>query len=84
VCICDENVDDLQCYLNNSYDLVAITCLTSNAPRAYEIVDIFKITAEFFLESELDVVQYSIATPLPGTRLFWRLSKEGIISLYLK
>lgn len=42
VCMCDENVDDLQYYLNKSYDLVAITCLTSNAPRAYEIADIFR------------------------------------------
>jgi radical SAM superfamily enzyme YgiQ (UPF0313 family) len=40
--MCDENVDDLQSYLNTSYDLVAITCLTSNAPRAYEIADIFR------------------------------------------
>lgn len=41
--------------------------------------DIFKRTAEFVLESELDAAQYSIATPLPGTRLFKRLSKEGRI-----
>jgi radical SAM superfamily enzyme YgiQ (UPF0313 family) len=40
--MCDENVDDLQHYLNKSYNLVAITCLTSNAPRAYEIADIFR------------------------------------------
>lgn len=41
--------------------------------------DVFKRTAEFVLESGLDAVQYSIATPLPGTRLFERLSKEGRI-----
>jgi radical SAM superfamily enzyme YgiQ (UPF0313 family) len=40
--MCDENVDDFQYYLNKSYDLVAITCLTSNSPRAYEIADIFR------------------------------------------
>jgi radical SAM superfamily enzyme YgiQ (UPF0313 family) len=42
VSMCDENEDDLQDHLNKSYDLVAITCLTSNAPRAYEIADIFR------------------------------------------
>ena len=42
VCICDETVDDLQYHLNKSYDLVAITCLTSNAPRAYEIAEFFR------------------------------------------
>jgi radical SAM superfamily enzyme YgiQ (UPF0313 family) len=41
-CICDENVDDLQPYLTRPYDLAAITCLTSNAPRAYEIAEIFR------------------------------------------
>ena len=42
ITICDENVDDLQHYLNQSYDIAAITCLTSSAPRAYEIADIFR------------------------------------------
>lgn len=41
--------------------------------------DVFKRTTEFVLASGLDGTQYTIATPLPGTRLFERLSKEGRI-----
>ena len=33
--------------------------------------------AEFFLDSDLDVVQTTIMTPLPGTRLFERLKQQG-------
>jgi radical SAM superfamily enzyme YgiQ (UPF0313 family) len=39
--------------------------------------DMFRTTAEFSRESGLDYVQYSVLTPLPGTEVFARLSKEG-------
>jgi radical SAM superfamily enzyme YgiQ (UPF0313 family) len=39
--------------------------------------DMFKTTAEFSKESDLDYVQYSVLTPLPGTEVYTRLDTEG-------
>lgn len=39
--------------------------------------DIFEKTRRFVLESGLDGSQYSILTPLPGTRLFKKMKEEG-------
>jgi len=39
--------------------------------------DVFERTAEFILDSKIDVAQLSILTPLPGTRLYNRLKQEG-------
>jgi radical SAM superfamily enzyme YgiQ (UPF0313 family) len=40
VSIIDENYDKLK--ITKDYDLVGITCLTTSAPRAYEIADAFR------------------------------------------
>ncbi len=42
--------------------------------------DVFERTAEFAEEAELDVGQFSILTPLPGTRLYEKLEREGRIT----
>lgn len=42
----------------------------------YDDINIFKNTAGFILDSELDKSQISILTPFPGTRLYDRLCKE--------
>lgn len=39
--------------------------------------DIFERTTEFILDSKLDGAQFTILTPLPGTRLYNRLKQEG-------
>jgi radical SAM superfamily enzyme YgiQ (UPF0313 family) len=39
--------------------------------------DVFARTADFVLNSKMDGAQFSILTPLPGTRLYTRLEKEG-------
>ena len=39
--------------------------------------DVFDRTAEFVLKSKMDGAQFSILTPLPGTRLYARLKHEG-------
>lgn len=41
--------------------------------------DVFKRTLDFALESKLDLAQFSILTPLPGTRLYEKLSSEDRI-----
>lgn len=38
--------------------------------------DVFKMTADFCRDSKIDYVQYSILTPLPGTRTYAKLEKE--------
>jgi radical SAM superfamily enzyme YgiQ (UPF0313 family) len=43
----------------------------------YENKDVFEQTFEFILKSRLDCVQLRILTPLPGTRLYTRLYREG-------
>ncbi|RLE14573.1 B12-binding domain-containing radical SAM protein [Candidatus Aerophobetes bacterium] len=40
---------------------------------------IFKITVDFVNKVKLDSVQYSILTPLPGTRFYKEMEKEGRI-----
>lgn len=42
--------------------------------------DVFDRTADFAEEVHIDVPQFSIATPLPGTRLYQRLHGEGRIT----
>lgn len=37
----------------------------------------FKVTADFCKKSGIDYVQYTILTPLPGTRLYKQLEQEG-------
>jgi hypothetical protein len=39
--------------------------------------DVFERTAEFILRTKMDGAQLSVLTPLPGTRLYDRLSQEG-------
>jgi len=39
--------------------------------------DVFARTTEFVTNSKMDGAQFSILTPLPGTRLYARLQKEG-------
>ena len=39
--------------------------------------DIFERTAEFVLESGIDVAHFGLLTPLPGTDLFNRLARQG-------
>ncbi len=39
--------------------------------------DVFERTAEFVLEAGIDVAHFGLLTPLPGTDLFARLSREG-------
>lgn len=39
--------------------------------------DVFQRTIDFVLGSKMDTASYTIATPLPGTRLFKRLEQEG-------
>ena len=39
--------------------------------------DVFQKTAEFILDSKLDVHQVTLLTPLPGTSLYSRLEQEG-------
>lgn len=39
--------------------------------------DIFEKTTEFILRTKMDGAQISVLTPLPGTRLYDRLRKEG-------
>lgn len=41
--------------------------------------DVFDRTVEFALQARIDFAQFSIATPLPGTRLYADLSREGRI-----
>ncbi|MGC9320372.1 MAG: B12-binding domain-containing radical SAM protein [Armatimonadota bacterium] len=41
--------------------------------------DVFERTAEFAEEVEIDVGQFSILTPLPGTRLYAQLEEQGRI-----
>lgn len=41
--------------------------------------DVFDRTVEFARETKIDFAQFSIATPLPGTRLYANLSREGRI-----
>jgi len=38
--------------------------------------DVFKMTADFCHDSKLDYVQYSILTPLPGTKTYFKLEEE--------
>lgn len=38
--------------------------------------DVFRMTADFSRNSKIDYVQYSILTPLPGTRTYAQLEKE--------
>jgi radical SAM superfamily enzyme YgiQ (UPF0313 family) len=39
--------------------------------------DVFKRTSDFSIETGLDYVQYSILTPLPGSRTYSQFEKEG-------
>ena len=39
--------------------------------------DLFKTTARFCKETNIDYVQYAVLTPLPGTDLYTRLKNEG-------
>jgi radical SAM superfamily enzyme YgiQ (UPF0313 family) len=39
--------------------------------------DVFQRTIEFILDSKIDSASFTISTPLPGTRLYKRLSSEG-------
>ena len=39
--------------------------------------DIFQRTIEFILDSKIDTASFTILTPLPGTKLYKRLSSEG-------
>ncbi len=41
--------------------------------------DVFDRTVEFAREAQIDFAQFSIATPLPGTRLYAELAREGRI-----
>lgn len=41
--------------------------------------DVFKRTLDFAIESNLDLAQFSILTPLPGTKLHEKLLSEGRI-----
>jgi len=41
--------------------------------------DVFKRTVDFVYDARLDLVQFSILTPLPGTRLHKKLSQENRI-----
>lgn len=43
--------------------------------------DIFNRTTDFVHESKIDVAQYTILTPLPGTKLYHQLSGEGRLVL---
>jgi radical SAM superfamily enzyme YgiQ (UPF0313 family) len=43
----------------------------------YENKDVFEQTFEFIVKGRLDCVQLRILTPLPGTRLYARLYREG-------
>jgi radical SAM superfamily enzyme YgiQ (UPF0313 family) len=43
----------------------------------YENKDVFEQTFEFIVKGGLDCVQLRILTPLPGTRLYTRLYREG-------
>lgn len=45
----------------------------------HDTKDIFKKTADFVIENNLDACQFSILTPLPGTKLYERLESEGRI-----
>lgn len=40
---------------------------------------VFEKTVEFVLDSGIDASEFSVLTPLPGTRLFTRLSEQGRI-----
>jgi len=42
-----------------------------------DMKDIFQSTIEFILDSKIDSASFTISTPLPGTRLYKRLSSEG-------
>jgi len=41
--------------------------------------DVFKRTLDFALDSKLDLAQFSVLTPLPGTKLYEKLSLENRI-----
>ncbi len=41
--------------------------------------DVFKRTADFAEETQIDVPQFSILTPLPGTRFYAEVEREGRI-----
>ena len=41
--------------------------------------DVFRMTSDFCRDSKIDYVQYSILTPLPGTRTYAKLEKENRI-----
>jgi radical SAM superfamily enzyme YgiQ (UPF0313 family) len=43
--------------------------------------DTFKRTLDFIMEAEIDAVQLSIQTPLPGTTLYRQLEEEGRLLL---
>jgi radical SAM superfamily enzyme YgiQ (UPF0313 family) len=43
--------------------------------------DVFERTAEFVLDANVDSGQFTILTPLPGTRLYERLRQEGRLLL---
>ena len=39
--------------------------------------DVFEKTVEFVLNAQIDAVQFSVNTPLPGTKLFKRIEEEN-------
>jgi radical SAM superfamily enzyme YgiQ (UPF0313 family) len=41
--------------------------------------DVFSKTAQFAIDSKIDLPRYAIVTPFPGTRLYERLKSEGRI-----
>jgi len=48
----------------------------------FDTVDTFDATLKAIYEWELDEASFSILTPYPGTRLFDRFEKEGLITNY--
>ncbi len=46
----------------------------------FDTKSVFKETVNFCYDSDLDIAQYTILTPLPGTELFYRLKTENRIT----
>jgi radical SAM superfamily enzyme YgiQ (UPF0313 family) len=72
-----QTVDDIrrsiEVFHKNSIDIHGMFMLGSDA----DSTEVFKTTSQFCREMDLDYAQYAILTPLPGTRVYRQLEREG-------
>ncbi|MCU0608521.1 MAG: radical SAM protein [Chitinispirillaceae bacterium] len=72
-----QTVDDIRrsiaMFHKNSINVHGMFMLGSDS----DTKEVFRATSEFCRDSKLDFAQYAILTPLPGTRVYEQLSREG-------